>query len=240
MALYLNGKDRGKIFIACLTAVPYSGPTVKISTDNASPLITPNRAAERITNEANALKLVRQKTEILVPRVIKHGTHPDGTRYLVTELIDGIMLNGVHRESCFLPQGEEKHTTETPCHTCVDRAYSNAVDYIEKIVQPQLENIRYYERGLEGLVMPPQWLAIDVDPLWKGIKGQFKILRQDNSDYVFQHGDLSDRNIIIDKETLQVMALIDWEYAGTFLKAWITGRGRWMKTCVVPELMFRL
>ena len=66
--------------------------------------------------------------------------------------------------------------------------------------------------------MPPQWLAIDVDPPWKGIKGQFKILRQDNSDYVFQHGDLSDRNIIIDKETLQVMALIDWEYAGYFPK----------------------
>ncbi|KAJ3471994.1 hypothetical protein NLG97_g11380 [Lecanicillium saksenae] len=35
-------------------------------------------------------------------------------------------------------------------------------------------------------------------------------------DYVFQHGDLAAHNILIDPLTFEVMALIDWEYAGYY------------------------
>lgn len=40
---------------------------------------------ERITNEAEALLLVSRETAIPVPKLIRHGTLPDGRRYLVTE-----------------------------------------------------------------------------------------------------------------------------------------------------------
>ncbi|KAI0964904.1 hypothetical protein F4678DRAFT_477010 [Xylaria arbuscula] len=63
--------------------------------------------------------------------------------------------------------------------------------------------------------MPPCWLSIDVDPPWKG-KGLWKTLRLAEPEYVFQHGDLAAHNIIMDPQTLQVMALIDWEYSGFF------------------------
>lgn len=63
--------------------------------------------------------------------------------------------------------------------------------------------------------MPPCWLSIDVSPPWKG-KGPWKTLRLEEPKYVFQHGDLAAQNILIDPQTLQVKALIDWEYAGFF------------------------
>ncbi|XWX00404.1 hypothetical protein V2A60_008424 [Cordyceps javanica] len=63
--------------------------------------------------------------------------------------------------------------------------------------------------------MPPSWLAPDVQPPWKG-KKSFKTLPLKNAEYVFQHGDIAPQNIIINRKTLQVEALIDWEYAGYF------------------------
>ena len=37
-----------------------------------------------------------------------------------------------------------------------------------------------------------------------------------NEDFVFCHGDLSQGNILVDRETLRVTAIIDWEYGGFF------------------------
>jgi hypothetical protein len=35
-------------------------------------------------------------------------------------------------------------------------------------------------------------------------------------EYIFQHGDLAAHNIIMDTQTLEVKALVDWEYAGFY------------------------
>ncbi|KAI0395620.1 kinase-like domain-containing protein [Xylariaceae sp. FL0594] len=168
---------------------------------------------ERIANEVNALKIVSQRTKVPVPRLIDHGKNPDGTQYLITERIDGIRLDQIVDMGCRLP--EEKHTIEKQCRECVDKAYSNALGFIERIVLPQLTELTSQERGIHGFVMPPCWLSIDVDPPWKG-KGPWKVLRLEEPKYVFQHGDLAAHNILIDPQTLEVKALIDWEYAGFF------------------------
>ncbi|KAI0096581.1 kinase-like domain-containing protein [Nemania sp. FL0031] len=169
---------------------------------------------ERIANEVNALRLVSQQTTIPVPRIIDHGTNPDGTQYLITELISGIPLDQLLDMGCSLPEGK-KHTPDKPCESCVDEGYSNALEFIEGSVLPQLTKLKSRERGILGFVMPPHWLPIDVDPPWKG-KGPWKTLRLEEPKYVFQHGDLAAHNILIDPQTLQVKALIDWEYAGFF------------------------
>ncbi|KAI1132976.1 kinase-like domain-containing protein [Nemania abortiva] len=169
---------------------------------------------ERIANEVNALQLVSQQTTIPVPRLIDHGKNQDGTQYLVTERISGIRLNQMLDMGCPLPEGE-RHTVEKACKTCVGEAYSNALEFIEGTVLPQLTEMTSQERGILGFVMPPCWLSIDVDPPWKG-KGPWKTLRLEEPKYVFQHGDLAAHNILIDPQTLQVKALIDWEYAGFF------------------------
>lgn len=72
--------------------------------------------------------------------------------------------------------------------------------------------------------MPPQWLAADIRPGWKGHR--WETLSLAKAKYVFQHGDLAPHNIMIDPRTLQIKALIDWEYAGYFLP----GTERWPGT----------
>ncbi|KAK3377680.1 kinase-like domain-containing protein [Podospora didyma] len=143
---------------------------------------------ERITNEANALQLISRETTIPVPQLIDFGVHPDGRRYLVTELIDGFPLDELLSKGCPMLEGQ-KHTDQIPCQICQRKAYSNALDFIQCIVMPQLLKLKSRERGQRTLEEP---------------------------EYVFQHGDLSAQNILMDRQTLQVAALIDWEYAGFF------------------------
>ncbi|KAI0172213.1 kinase-like domain-containing protein [Hypoxylon sp. FL1284] len=168
---------------------------------------------ERITNEVNALQLVSQKTTIPVPRLIDHGTHPDGRRYLITERINGFPLNDLLGMGCQMPEGQE-HADEKPCTTCVHQSYSNALEFIQDTVLPQLASLKSQERGILGFVMPPSWLT-DSHPPWKG-KGPWKTHPLKEPKYQFQHGDLAAQNILVDPHTLHVKALIDWEYAGFF------------------------
>jgi serine/threonine protein kinase len=179
---------------------------------------------ERITNEAKALGLVSNHTTIPVPKLLDHGIYPDGRRYLVTEFIQGLTLKNLRMQGCLRIEGQ-KHTEDTTCITCLDQAYSNARDFIVDIVLPQLSKLTSRERGIDGFVMPPSWLAPDAEPPWKGGKS-WKTLPLQDPEYVFQHGDLAAHNIIMDPKSLQVKALIDWEYAGYFP----AGMERWPGT----------
>jgi serine/threonine protein kinase len=173
-----------------------------------------NRNHERITNEANALKLVSQTTTIPVPRLLDYGCYPDGRRYLTTEYIDGARLDTVAKRGCSKSE-LYKHTNDTPCKECSDEAYSNALEFIASTVMPQLATMKSRTRGIEGFVMPPLWLSPDLDPPWVG-KKCWKTLPRALPDYIFQHGDIAPQNIIMDPQTLKVRALVDWEYAGYF------------------------
>ncbi|KAF1951659.1 hypothetical protein CC80DRAFT_424144 [Byssothecium circinans] len=169
---------------------------------------------ERITNEARALELVSQKTTIPVPQLLNHGTYPDGRRYLVTKFIEGVLLSEFPDRGCSRPEAQE-HTDGTPCKTCLNQTYSNALDFIQGTVLQQLANLKSQNRGISGFVMPPSWLSPDIQPPWRG-KEYWKTLPLETPEYVFQHGDIAAHNLIMDPQTLQVKALIDWEYAGFF------------------------
>ncbi|KAJ4150032.1 hypothetical protein LMH87_010800 [Akanthomyces muscarius] len=73
-----------------------------------------------------------------------------------------------------------------------------------------------HERGIDGFVMPPSWLVPDTQPPWKGNKAAFKTLPLPGRRYNFQHGDLGAFNIMMDRHTLQIKALLGWEFAGFF------------------------
>jgi hypothetical protein len=173
------------------------------------------RNHERITNEAKALDLVSTRTTLPVPRLLAHGTHPDGRRYLTTEYIPGPTLAEFPHRTCSKPAGQ-LHTGATPCSECSRQAYSNAVAFVSSTMMPQLAALQSRVRGIDGFVMPPSWLSPDLQPPWKG-KRCWETLPLERPEYVFQHGDLSDHNIIMDPQTLEVRALIDWEYAGFYL-----------------------
>jgi hypothetical protein len=133
---------------------------------------------------------------------------------LVIEFIHGLTLREIETRGCLRSEGE-KHTQDTPCKVCSEQAYSNALGFITDVVLPQLANLKSQERGIDGFFMPPSWLAPDVELPWQG-KQNWKILPLEKPEYVFQHGDIAAQNIIMDPQTLQVKALIDWEFAGYF------------------------
>lgn len=103
-----------------------------------------------------------------------------------------------------------------PCGVCLETANANAVEFLESVVFPQLARLTSTTRGIDGFVMPPQWLSPDVQPPWRGQKRSWSTLPLDEPRYIFQHGDLGAQNFIIDAQTLQVNTLIDWEYAGFY------------------------
>lgn len=149
-----------------------------------------------------------------MPKLLDHGKYPDGRRYLVTEFIHGLTLKEIGKRGCSRSQGE-KHTGDTPCIACSDQAYSNALGFITDIVLPQLARLKSQERGIDGFVMPPSWLTPDAELPWKE-KKDWRVLPLEEPEYIFQHGDIAAQNIIMDPQSLQVKALIDWEYAGYF------------------------
>jgi serine/threonine protein kinase len=173
-----------------------------------------DRNHERITNEAEALKIVSENTTIPVPQLLDYGCHQDGRRYLVTEFIDGIPLHRIRERGCQLPD-EQKHTADTACEICSSQAYSNALELVQRTVLPQLAKLKSRYRGILGFVMPPRWISPDMEPPWIG-KKRWKTLPLKEPEYIFQHGDLAAHNIITNKQTLEVKASIDWEYAGYF------------------------
>jgi hypothetical protein len=186
------------------------------------------RNHERITNEAKALDLVSNNTKLPVPRLLAHGTHPDGRRYLTTAFIPGPTLAEFPYRRCSKPAGQ-LHKNDTPCSDCSRQAYSNAVEFVSSTVIPQLAALKSRVRGIDGCVMPPAWLSPDVQPPWRGRKKSWATLPLEHPGYVFQHGDLSDHNIIMDPQTLEVRALIDWEYAGFYppgMENWEEAFGR--------------
>ncbi|CAH0023378.1 unnamed protein product [Clonostachys rhizophaga] len=180
---------------------------------------------ERITNEAKAMELVSRNTTIPLPRLIDHGEHPDGRRYLITERIEGLTLSEIQRRGCLRPLGQSHPGGSVPCQQCFDQAHANAVDFINTTVLPQLAKLTSHTRGIDGFVMPPRWLSPDVQPPWRGMK-RWKTLPRSEPEYVFQHGDLGAHNVIVNPDTLQVTALIDWEYAGFYPP----GMERWTGT----------
>ncbi|KAH6653147.1 hypothetical protein BKA67DRAFT_536841 [Truncatella angustata] len=97
--------------------------------------------------------------------------------------------------------------------------------FIQGTVLPQLEKLTSRNRGIHGFVMPPSWLSPDIQPPWIG-KKRWETLPLESLEYVFQHGDLAAHNLIINPQTLQVMTVIDWEYAGCFPP----GMEKWLGT----------
>ena len=45
---------------------------------------------------------------------------------------------------------------------------------------------------------------------------KWKQLSSSKEDFFFCHGDLSQNNILVDRTTLKIIAIIDWEYGGFF------------------------
>ncbi|KAK1975594.1 kinase-like domain-containing protein [Colletotrichum cereale] len=164
---------------------------------------------ERLRNEGSALKYVNEHTTIPVPQVLHCGPDGDGVMSLTVEFVDGILCEDVG-DCCRMPP-EKAHNTEGKCLECQELGFRNTNEFIETTVLPQLRSLSSDQTGLDGLVIPPpRILEFDNRATWNPKRSSSE------TPYVFCHGDLSRSNIILDRETLTVKCIIDWECAGHY------------------------
>ncbi|KAI0472793.1 hypothetical protein GGR56DRAFT_582819 [Xylariaceae sp. FL0804] len=209
--------------------------------------------AERIRNEATALRLVREKTRIPVPRVLDVGRNGDDGSYwyLTVERVDGIELSSV-KDTCRrrqeappngnLPAGH----TQKKCTACQTIANQNAERFIKELMLPELRRLTSSQTGLDGTVIPSPWVTeYDRRETWTPKRFPSSSSSssstattttttrgQQSSSFFFCHGDLGPQNLLCDPVTLEIRWVVDWENAGyfeeQFLDLWAVERDKYL------------
>lgn len=149
-------------------------------------LYIPRLGKERLQNEAETLRFIRRETDIPVPTL--YGSfEDDGSYFLVMEYVDGVAM-------AKLSEDQKKPVRDE--------------------LQRHLNTLRGLKSntigGLSGVVIPPYRVMSSTD------HDTWAVRRSENREYVFCHNDLSQHNVIVNPETLEIKAIIDWEYAGFF------------------------
>jgi len=161
-----------------------------------SETVYPRWSRERLANEAATLKFIASRTTIPVPKFLDLYEE-NGLLHLKTERVPGISLADM--------------AFDTP--TKYGAATTHVTTWLESFVLPQLRNLRHHTIGSVDTtlpVIPPSRITYrDKRPNW---------LRKTSrdADFVFCHNDLGQHNILVDPDTFQITAIVDWEYAGYY------------------------
>ncbi|KAJ2892720.1 hypothetical protein MKZ38_009436 [Zalerion maritima] len=155
-------------------------------------VLRPFWAKQRLQNEAATLQFVASNTNVPVPRCQLYSK--DGLLHLETERVtNGILLMDVAAES------------RSAAAAAVDKQ-------IRTDILPQLRSLRRKYIGSVDSnlpVFPPQRVYNRDRRTWGRISS--------TSDcFVLCHNDLGPQNIFIKPDTFQIVAIIDWEFAGFF------------------------
>lgn len=151
----------------------------------------PWMSRERITNEFLTLQLIREATTIPVPEPLSM-TEEDGAVSVTVKYIYGVMIDDL-------------------AESIKGAAVLKADKFIRETVLPQLASLQSDRSGaLTGHVIPPRRVAERFkDVTWDCIQMPTKV-------FTFCHNDLAQHNILCHEETGDVVAIIDWEYAGYY------------------------
>ncbi|KAI9674966.1 MAG: hypothetical protein M1817_001372 [Caeruleum heppii] len=146
----------------------------------------PKQGRERLLNEAASLDFLKEHTNIPVP-TLHCAFEDDGAVHLVMEYVEGTGMDQLNKEQR---------------------------EVVEKELDLHLRTLRSLRSrtigGPSGLVVPPYRLTL------KSARESWHLRPSDSQDLVFCHNDLSQQNIIVDPDTLNIQAIVDWEYAGFY------------------------
>ena len=158
-------------------------------------LVTVPWSRERLENERDTLIFISQNTTIRVPRFLNFSLEGD-VASVTMEAVNGELMDE-------LAKTLNKEDQET--------LNSNVLSYINHTVLPQLKKLRSRTLGsLRGIIVPPYRLqAKDKRTHWPSRKSG-------TEKYVYCHNDLAQHNILVNRETLQVASIIDWEFSGFY------------------------
>ncbi|KAJ5691493.1 hypothetical protein N7488_012228 [Penicillium malachiteum] len=139
---------------------------------------------ERLRNEAAALQFIRRVSNIPVPRV--YGTlEVDESCFLIMKRASGVSMIDLPEDQ------KQKVWPEIEQHLTTLREIKSCTT-----------------GGPSGLMIPPYRLICMT---------QYDVLPRKKTkapEYVFCHNDFAQQNIMVDPETLKIVAIIDWEYSG--------------------------
>ncbi|TQN67571.1 hypothetical protein CSHISOI_07869 [Colletotrichum shisoi] len=190
------------------TFIKRERPLTERGVNRSGQPVTDPWLGQRFTNEAKALQLIRDFTNIPVPKVVSYGNDQDGLWYLETELITKSVRCDMAGDSCRMPHLHNTHSGY--CLQCATIAKNNADNFVRETVLPQLRALTSNTTGLEGFVNPPGWV-LEYDK-----RQEWPVKKSVTRDFVFCHHDLTSYNILLDWQTLDVKAVIDWEDCGFF------------------------
>ncbi|EEQ34867.1 conserved hypothetical protein [Microsporum canis CBS 113480] len=146
----------------------------------------PRKGRERILNEAATLQFLKENSTVPVPRLYCCFEDDDAV-YLVMEYIEGVSMADLT---------EDQRAT-------VERELGKHIQQLHALRSSKLG-------GPSGLVIPPY------RAMQKTFRDDWELQPSDEDDYVFCHNDLSQQNVIVDPASLEIKAIIDWEYAGFY------------------------
>ncbi|KAK4040792.1 kinase-like domain-containing protein [Parachaetomium inaequale] len=149
-------------------------------------LHVPRLGKERIKNEADSLRYIRQHTDIPVPTVYS-DFEDDDAYYLVVEYVEGVGMNDLSDDQKAVVREElEGHLAK------LKKLRSNRMG------------------GPSGIVVPPYRVMRQTE------RDDWTLQAAEVDEYVFCHNDLSQHNVVVDPDTLKITGIIDWEYAGFY------------------------
>ncbi|MDI1487623.1 MAG: hypothetical protein OHK93_006893 [Ramalina farinacea] len=154
----------------------------------------------RLVNERNALRFIAENTKIPVPRVLDWTDEGGRFGCLTVEAIKGAQ----NADDLYDDLTEEKDK---------QRLLDNIRTFVADVVQPELNRLRSNRLGQldGGLFVSPRISCHDDRSYWR--PKSYTTER-----FVYCHNDLGKQNFMIDPQSLEVRALIDWEYSGFFPK----------------------
>lgn len=151
-------------------------------------LVVRPQTKERLRNEAACMRFVQSHTSVPVPKIICEFEDQDAL-YLITEHVEGISMMD-------LPE-EQRRIVEIELEQFQSELWSLRSNRIG---------------GPSGLVITPERIAgarHTTNHNWN--------LRESATDqFVFCHNDYSQQNVIVDPDTLNINAILDWEFAGFY------------------------
>lgn len=164
----------------------------EFSRNRRGQVIVPQRDHRYLINEHAALEYITNHTTIRVPRILHFSINTDLQCQLTLQRVPGIQLENV-------PDPDKPY------------ALQKASQYIETVVLPQLKTLRSTAiGGLSGQVLVPEVVRLAApDVKWMSATSTLGSL-------VFCHNDLYQHNILVDEDTYEVTAILDWEYSGFF------------------------
>ena len=151
----------------------------------------PRQDKQRILNEGACIAFISANTNIPVPQIYTCFEDDDAV-YVVMRYVEGVGMNELNDEQ---------------------------KEIVKKELDGHLQTLRGLQScqigGPSGLVVPPYRVTLN------SYRDEWNLKKVDADEtksnrLVFCHNDLSQQNVIVDPKSLNIAAIIDWEYAGFY------------------------